>query len=80
MSKKNTVLAAILGFFVLGIFYSTGLNKKGLIAFLGLIVASWIVANFISAELAVIINIAGAYLGYRWASEHNAQIEGGGAA
>ena len=76
MSKKNTVIAAILGFFVFGLFYSTGLNKKGVISVLGLMVVSWVVANFISAELAAIVNVAGAYLGYRWASEHNAEIDG----
>ena len=77
MSKKNTVIAAILGFFVFGLFYSTGLNKKGVVSVLALLVISWVVANFISAEVSVIVNLAGAYLGYKWASEHNAEIEGG---
>lgn len=77
MGKKNTIVAAILGFFILGLFYSTGLNKKGVISVLGLMVVSWVVANFVSAELAAIVNVAGAYLGYRWASEHNAEIDGG---
>lgn len=77
MSKKNTVVAAILGFFVLGLFYSTGLNKKGVVSVLGLMVVSWVVANFVSVELSAIVNVAGAYLGYRWASEHNAEVEGG---
>ena len=73
MSKKNTVVAAILGFFVLGLFYSTGLNKKGVVAVLGLGVVNWIVANFISTEVSILANLVGVYLGYKWASEHNAE-------
>ena len=79
MSKKNTILSAILGFFILGLFYATGLNKKGIIAVVGLTVVSWSVANFITAELSVIVNLVGAFLGYKWASDHNAEIEGGSA-
>ena len=78
MSKKSPILGAILGFFVLGIFYSTGFNKQGIIAFVGLIVVSWLLSMFISAEVAVIVNLVGAFLGYKWASDHNASIEGGG--
>lgn len=77
MSKKNTVVAVILGFFILGLFYSTGLNKKGVVSVLTLVVISWVVANFISAEIAVVVNLVSAYLGYKWASEHNAEIGGG---
>ena len=77
MSKKNTILSAILGFFILGLFYATGLNKKGVVSVLGLMVVSWVVANFVSVELSALVNVAGAYLGYRWASEHNAEIDGG---
>lgn len=78
MSKKSPILGAILGFFVLGIFYSTGFNKQGIIAFVGLIVVSWLLSMFVSPEVAVIVNLVGAFLGYKWASDHNASIEGGG--
>ena len=78
MSKKSPILGAILGFFVLGIFYSTGFNKQGIIAFVGLIVVSWLLSMFVSAEVAVIVNLVGAFLGYKWAKDHNAAIEGGG--
>ena len=78
MSKKSPILGAILGFFVLGIFYSTGFNKQGVIAFVGLIVVSWLLSMFVSPEVAVIVNLVGAFLGYKWASDHNASIEGGG--
>ena len=78
MSHKSPILGAILGFFVLGIFYSTGFNKQGIIAFVGLIVVSWLLSMFISAEVAVIVNLVGAFLGYKWVNDHNASIEGGG--
>ena len=79
MSKKSPILGAILGFFVLGIFYSTGFNKQGIIAVVGLIVVSWLLSVFVSPEVSVIVNLVGAFLGYKWANDHNASIEGGGA-
>lgn len=76
MSKKNAVLGAVLGFFVFGIFYSTGANKKGVTAFLGLLIASMVLTQ-LSPMAAMIVNIAGGYLGYKWVNEHNAQVETG---
>lgn len=78
MSKKSPILAAILGFFVLGIFYSTGFNKQGIVAVVGLIVVSWLLSMFVSPEVSVIVNLVGAFLGYKWANDHNAAIGGGG--
>ncbi len=76
MSKKNPILAAVLGFIVFGVFYSAGL-KKGLIAVIALCLISWICATALgSVELSCIANVAGAYLGYRWANEYNADMEG----
>ena len=77
--QKSPILAVILGFFVLGIFYSTGFNKQGVIAVVGLIVVSWLLSMFVSPEVSVIVNLVGAFLGYKWANDHNASIEGGGA-
>ncbi len=71
MSKKNTALGAILGFFVFGIFYSTGFNKKGCFTFLGLLAASMILSMAAGPVSSCLANIAGAYLGYKWCNEHN---------
>ena len=68
---KNKILAAILGFFVIGLFYATGFTKKGLIYVIGLCVASWVLTTFISPGIGLLINIAGAYLGYKFAEETN---------
>ena len=73
MSKKSPVLGAILGFFIHGLFYSTGFNKKGVITVIALVFISWGV-GLASPELATIVSIAGAYLGYKWTSEHNAML------
>ena len=78
MSKKSPILGAILGFFVLGIFYSTGFSKQGIIAVVGMIVVSWLLSFFVSPEVSVIVNLVGAFLGYKWVNDHNASIEGGG--
>ena len=76
MSKKSPVIAAILGFFILGLFYSTGFNKKGIIAVIALMFISW-GAGLAAPELATIVAGIGAYLGYKWANEHNAMVEEG---
>ena len=76
MSKKSPVLGAILGFFILGLFYSTGFNKKGIITVIALGFISWGV-GLASVELSTIVSIVGAYLGYRWSNEHNAMLEEG---
>ena len=41
MSKKSPIIGAILGFFILGLFYSTGFTKKGVIAVIALMFISW---------------------------------------
>lgn len=76
MSKKSPVLGAILGFFILGLFYSTGFNKKGVIAVIALVFVSWGV-GLASTELSTIVAVVGAYLGYKWVKEHNAMVEEG---
>ena len=78
MSKKSPILGAILGFFVLGIFYSTGFNKQGIIAVVGLIVVSWLLSMLVSPSVSIVVNLVGAFLGYKWVKDHNAAIEGGG--
>ena len=75
MSKKSPVLGAILCFFILGLFYSTGFNKKGVIAVIALVFVSWGV-GLASPELSTIVGVVGAYLGYKWVNEHNALLEG----
>ena len=77
MSKKSPILGAILGFFVLGIFYSTGFNKQGIIAVVGLIVVSWLLSMLVSPSVSIVVTLVGAFLGYKWAKDHNAAIEGG---
>lgn len=76
--KKNVILGAFLGFWVLGIFYSTGFNKKGFGACIGLCAVSWVIANFVSPSVSAVVNAIGAYLGYTWTKEHNAELESGG--
>ena len=75
MNKKSVGLGTFLGFWVLGIFYSAGFSRKGFGAFIGVCVVSWALANFVSPTVSVIANIAGAYLGYTWTKEHNAEVE-----
>ena len=77
MSKKSPILGAILGFFFLGIFYSTGFNKQGIIAVVGLIVVSWLLSMLVSPSVSIVVNLVGAFLGYKWANEHNAMVEEG---
>lgn len=68
---KSKGLAAFLGFFVIGLFYATGFTKKGLGYVIGLWIVSALIACFIAPELSIIVNIAGAYLGYKFAEEAN---------
>lgn len=75
MSKKSTTIGAILGFFVLGLFYSAGF-KKGLISVIVLTIISYGIC-MVSVEAAIVVNFVGAYLGYTWAKDHNAVLEGG---
>ena len=74
MSKKSPVLGAVLGFFILGLFYSTGFTKKGVIAVLALGFISWGTGLTGIAELGGIVAIVGAYLGYKWTKEYNAAV------
>ena len=76
MSKKSPIIGAILGFFILGLFYSTGFTKKGVIAVVALTFISW-GAGLAAPELATIVAVVGAYLGYKWVGEHNAMVDGG---
>ena len=64
-----------IGFFILGLFYSTGFNKKGVIAVIALGFISWGV-GLASVELSTIVAIVGAFLGHKWTKEHNAMVEG----
>jgi len=65
--KKETI-AAILGFFVWGLFYVER-SKKIFMAIAGLCVASYVLVNFVSPTAGLIVNIAGAYLGHKWMKE-----------
>jgi hypothetical protein len=75
MEKKNVNIAAVLGFFVLGLFYVTGLSKKGIIAVIGLTIVSYAIQTTVGPTVSLVANIAGAYLGYTWAKEFNASID-----
>lgn len=72
MSKKNPVLGAILGLFVLGLFYAGGLNKRTVIAVIGICVLMSIVSAALG-EAGVTVNglisLGSAFLGYKWAKE-----------
>lgn len=76
MQKKNPILGAILGLFLIGLPYSGGW-KKGLIAFIGLTVVA-VAANMMlgTALFSFVADAIGAYLGYTWTNEYNASIDG----
>ncbi len=75
MQKKNPIVGAILGLFLIGLPYSGGW-KKGLIAFIGLTVIG-VAANMMlgTALFSFVVDAVGAYLGYTWTNEYNAAID-----
>jgi len=75
MSKKNAVLGAVLGLFILGLFYSRGLNMKTVWIVAGLVIASYAIMFLISPDAMWVINAVSAFLGYKWAKEHNKGLE-----
>lgn len=78
MQKKNPIIGAILGLFLIGLPYSGGW-KKGLIAFIGLTVVA-VAANVMlgTALFSFVADAIGAYLGYTWTNEYNAAIDAQG--
>ena len=72
--KKSPVVGAILGFFIIGLFY-TGNMKRALFAFIGLCCLSTAIAACISPWLSIIANAIGAYLGHTWIKQYNAVID-----
>lgn len=78
MQKKNPIIGAILGLFLIGLPYSGGW-KKGLIAFIGLTVVA-VAANVMlgTALFSFVADAIGAYLGYTWTNEYNATIDAQG--
>lgn len=77
MSKKNVGVAVFLGVFGFGGFYAAGL-KKGALLFIAIAVIMWVISNFISPDIAIIGNVASAYISYKWAKEHNEALPAGG--
>ena len=79
MQKKNPIIGAILGLFLIGLPYSGGW-KKGLIAFIGLTVVA-VAANVMlgTALFSFVADAIGAYLGYTLTNEYNAAIDAQGA-
>lgn len=71
MKKKSLALGAFLGFFILGLLYSKGLNKQGALAVLGMMAVSYAVMFLVSPNLMWVVNVASAFLGYKWTKEHN---------
>jgi hypothetical protein len=71
---KNQLLAGFLGFFIIGIFYGTGFNKRGLEYFIALTVGS-VILSTIHPGLGIIINVLGAYFGYKAAEEYNRDLK-----
>ena len=63
MKKKSPILGAILGLFILGLFYATGMTKKGLIAVVGLVVVQTAVSQLIDPALAGAVSVVGLFLG-----------------
>ena len=75
MSKKNVVVGAILGFFVIGLFYAKGLNKQSVLLVLGLCILCSLI-SMVGGPASIIVNFVGGYLGYKWCTEYNANLEG----
>ena len=67
---KNPILAAVLGFFVFGLFY-LGMSKRICLAVLGLVIVSYALTVIASPGIGCVANVIGAYLGYKWAKELN---------
>lgn len=78
MNKKNVGLATVLGFFVLPIFYSAG-ALRGVFTVAGAMVVAGFFAYILPEGLAwlphTIVALVCAFLGRKWALEHNEQIE-----
>ena len=74
MEKKNVVLSTILSFFVFGLFYVLGFNKKSAMYVVGLCVASWLIQMVAGPTPSLVVNIPGAYLGNKFAKEINAGV------
>ena len=75
MSKKNPVLGAVLGLFILGLYYSTGFNKRAMFIVAGLIIASYGLMFLVSPDVIFVVHLASAFLGYKWCKEHNESLE-----
>ncbi len=75
MQKKNPIVGAVLGLFLIGLIYSGGV-KKGLITGIGLCVVA-VVLNMAlgTATFSFIADAIGAFLGYKWAQEYNASLD-----
>ena len=71
---KNVTISTVLGFFVWGLFYGGGFTKETLVTVIVMCLASWLLVSYVSPSLAIIVNIAGAYLGNKWAKEFNTSI------
>lgn len=69
MNKKNPVVGAILGLFIIGLFYATGFTKKGVIAVVALIAIQWGIAVAVDASISGIVSLVSAFLGYKWSKE-----------
>ena len=75
MEKKNVTVCTIVSFFVLGLFYVLGFNKKSVMYVVGLCIASWAIQMVAGPTPSLIVNIAGAYLGNKFAKEYNAGLD-----
>ena len=75
MEKKNVTVCTIASFFVLGLFYVLGFNKKSVMYVVGLCVASWLITMAVGPTPALVVNIVGAYLGNKIAKEINAGLD-----
>ena len=77
MQKKNPIIGAVLGLFVIGLIYSGGLKKGGLTA-LALIVVGFGLNVLVETTIfSVVANVIGVVLGYMWTNEYNAALEQG---
>lgn len=77
MQKKNPVVGAVLGLFVIGLIYSGGVKKGGLTALALIVVGLGLNVLVETTIFSTVASVIGLGLGYMWTKEYNAALEQG---
>ncbi len=75
MKKKSPVLGAALGLLLIGLPYSGGWKKGGAACLV--LAAIALAANMTlgTSALSIVVDTLGAFLGYMWTHEYNAELD-----